>query len=70
MALELEGRHAMNPFVLGKLAEIHLQDLVMLADESRTPRRPTSKRRTVRLQHHCRCRPECETTSLRGAMTK
>jgi hypothetical protein len=70
MALEAEGRHAMNPFVLGKLAEIHIQGLVERADENRTARRATSKRRTARPRHHFLWRGDCVTTSLRGAMTK
>jgi hypothetical protein len=70
MAREPEGRQAVNPFVLGKLAEIHIQGLVERADESRTARRATSKRRSARLKHHFLWRAECATTSLRGAMTK
>jgi hypothetical protein len=70
MALEPEGRRAMNPFVLGKLAEIHIHGLVERADESRTARRAPTKRRTARLKHHFLWRAACATTSLRGAMTK
>jgi len=60
----------MNPFVLGKLAEIHIQGLVERGDESRTARKTASKRRTARLEHHFRWHRERQTTSLCGAMTR
>jgi hypothetical protein len=60
----------MNPFVLGKLAEIHVQGLVERGDESRTARRALRERRPARLEHHFRWHGERQTTSLCGAMTR
>ena len=60
----------MNPFVLGKLAELRIQDLVERADESRTALRTSSRRRPARLKHHFVWQRERQTTSLCGAMTR
>jgi hypothetical protein len=60
----------MNPFVLGKLAEIRIQDLVDFADELRTARRAPRERRPARRTHHVVWFRKRLTTSLCGAMTR
>jgi hypothetical protein len=42
----------MNPFILGKLAEIHIQSLFDSANGSRATRRATSRCRDTRPKRH------------------
>jgi hypothetical protein len=66
-----EGRQALNSFTLGKLAQIHIQTLVEVADEVRAARRATSPcrapRRKYRFDWH---KKSANTISPCAAMTK
>lgn len=63
-----EERQAMNSFALGKLAEIHIQNLVDGADESRRALRGTHQRLTPKQHFHWH--KELGTTYSFRAMTK
>ena len=65
-----EERQAMNSFALGKLAEIHIQNLVDGADESRRARRGTPQRLNPRRTQHFHRHRELGTTYSFRAMTK
>ena len=65
-----EERQAMNSFALGKLAEIHIQNPVDGADESRRARRGTPQRLIPRRMQHFHRHKELGTTFPIRAMTK
>jgi hypothetical protein len=66
-----EGRQAINSFTLGKLAQIHLQTLVDVADGVRASRRATSSSRVLRRKYHFDWhRKSANRISPCGAMTK